>query len=238
MRTFVFTCLLLLGMTTFAQDANFHIYLCLGQSNMEGNAKVEEQDTVAVDSRFQVLAAVDCPNLGRTKGNWYKAVPPLARCYTGLTPGDYFGRAMVANLPSNVRVGIINVAVGGCRIELFDKDNYQSYVETSPDWLKNMVKEYGGNPYEGQAAQNQAAIKKTGRKQEREERIRREEDIDVKSVSEIEQELREELAKEMENRKRKEEERELARRAEEELAEAEKIIEEKEALEEAEKKGE
>lgn len=61
MRTFVFTCLLLLGMTTFAQDANFHIYLCLGQSNMEGNAKVEEQDTVAVDSRFQVLAAVDCP---------------------------------------------------------------------------------------------------------------------------------------------------------------------------------
>ena len=24
--------------------------------------------------------------------------------------------------------------------------------------------EYGGNPYEGQAAQNQAAIKKTGRK--------------------------------------------------------------------------
>ena len=57
MRTFVFTCLLLLGMTIFAQDANFHIYLCLGQSNMEGNAKVEEQDTVAVDSRFQVLAA-------------------------------------------------------------------------------------------------------------------------------------------------------------------------------------
>ena len=95
MRTFVFTCLLLLGMTTFAQDANFHIYLCLGQSNMEGNAKVEEQDTVAVDSRFQVLAAVDCPNLGRTKGNWYKAVPPLARCYTGLTPGDYFGRVVV-----------------------------------------------------------------------------------------------------------------------------------------------
>ena len=46
MRTFVFTCLLLLGMTTFAQDANFHVYLCLGQSNMEGNAKVEEQDRV------------------------------------------------------------------------------------------------------------------------------------------------------------------------------------------------
>ena len=33
--------------------------------------------------------------------------------------------------------------------------------------------EYGGNPYEGRAAQNQAAIKKTGRKQEREDGIRR-----------------------------------------------------------------
>ena len=33
--------------------------------------------------------------------------------------------------------------------------------------------EYGGNPYEGQAAQNQAAIKKTGRKQEREDGKRR-----------------------------------------------------------------
>ena len=33
--------------------------------------------------------------------------------------------------------------------------------------------EYGGNPYEGQAAQNQAAIKKTGRKQEQEDGIRR-----------------------------------------------------------------
>ena len=33
--------------------------------------------------------------------------------------------------------------------------------------------EYGGNPYEGQAAQNQAAIKKTGRKKEREDGIRR-----------------------------------------------------------------
>lgn len=24
-----------------AQDKNFHIYLCIGQSNMEGNAQVE-----------------------------------------------------------------------------------------------------------------------------------------------------------------------------------------------------
>jgi hypothetical protein len=133
-------------MNAFSQDQNFHIYLCFGQSNMEGNAKIEPQDTT-VDSRFQVLEAVDCPDLGRTKDHWYTAVPPLCRSHTGLTPADYFGRTMVANLPKKIRVGIINVSVGGCKIELFDKDNYQSYVTTAPSWMINMIKEYNGNPY-------------------------------------------------------------------------------------------
>lgn len=138
--------ILLSATNIHSQDQNFYIFLCFGQSNMEGNAKFEAQDTM-VDSRFQVMEAVDCPNLNRTKGNWYTAVPPLCRCYTGLTPADYFGRTLVANLPKNIKVGVINVSVGGCRIELFDKDNFQSYVTNSPDWLKNMVKEYDGNPY-------------------------------------------------------------------------------------------
>lgn len=128
-------------------NEKFHIYLCLGQSNMEGNAKIESCDTVNVNPRFKVLQAVDCPDLGREKGKWYTAVPPLARCGTGLTPADYFGRTLVDSLPSDVGIGVINVAVGGCRIELFDKDNYASYVSESPDWLKNMVAEYDGNPY-------------------------------------------------------------------------------------------
>jgi len=113
---------------------------------MEGNARIESQDTI-VDKRFQVLAAVDCPELGRAKGNWYTAVPPLCRCRTGLTPADYFGRTMVANLPDKSRVGVINVSVAGCKIELFDKDNFQSYASTAPSWMTNIIKEYGGNPY-------------------------------------------------------------------------------------------
>lgn len=128
-------------------NEKFHIYLCLGQSNMEGNAKIEACDTVNVTPRFKVLQAVDCPDLGREKGKWYTAVPPLARCGTGLTPADYFGRTLADSLPADVEIGVINVAVGGCRIELFDKDNYASYVAGSPDWLKNMVAEYDGNPY-------------------------------------------------------------------------------------------
>lgn len=125
----------------------FHVYLCLGQSNMEGNARIEAQDTIGVNKRFQVMQAVDCSDRGRVKGEWYKAVPPLARCRTGLTPVDYFGRTLVAELPEHIKVGVINVAVGGCKIELFDKENYQTYVNESPDWLKNMVNEYDGNPY-------------------------------------------------------------------------------------------
>jgi hypothetical protein len=137
---------LFIGSNSFAQNPKFYVYLCFGQSNMEGNAKFEPQDTI-VNKRFKVLEAVDCENLKRKKGEWYTAVPPLTRCTTGLTPADYFGREMIANLPDDVTVGVINVAVGGCKIELFDKDNYESYVSTSPDWLKNTVSQYDGNPY-------------------------------------------------------------------------------------------
>ena len=131
----------------FSQDKKFYIFLCFGQSNMEGNARIEPQDTLSVDPRFRVLAALDCANLNRTKGNWYTAVPPLSRCNTGLTPADYFGRTMVKNLPEDIRIGVINVSVGGCKIELFDKDNYQAYVSTAPQWMKGMINQYDGDPY-------------------------------------------------------------------------------------------
>ena len=137
---------LLSGMKAFSQDPDFHIYLCFGQSNMEGAARVEPQDTT-VDDRFLVLEAVNCPDIGRTMGQWYPAVPPLCRCRTGLSPADYFGRTMVENLPKNIRVGVINVSIGGCKIELFDKDNYKEYVSTAPGWMTNMINEYDGNPY-------------------------------------------------------------------------------------------
>lgn len=139
--------LFLLSLTAGAQDKNFYIFLCFGQSNMEGNARIEAQDTIRVNPRFQVMEAVDCPTINRVKGNWYTAKPPLCRCRTGLTPADYFGRELVATLPEKVRVGVINVAVGGCKIELFDKDQYESYTTDVPSWMKNMISEYDGNPY-------------------------------------------------------------------------------------------
>lgn len=147
LRLFAFFSLFFVALQLSAQDKNFYIFLCLGQSNMEGAARIEPQDSVGIDPRFQVLATLNCDNRNRIQGNWYPAVPPLCRCRTGLSPADYFGRTLVANLPAKVRVGVINVSIGGCKIELFDRDNYQSYVASSPDWLKNMVKDYDGNPY-------------------------------------------------------------------------------------------
>jgi hypothetical protein len=113
---------------------------------MEGNATIGQQDRT-VDPRFQVLWATDCSNLGRLKGHWYAAVPPLCRCWSGLTPADYFGRTLVANLPSNIRVGVVNVSVAGCAIELYDKVNYPAYVSTAPSWMISIINAYGGNPY-------------------------------------------------------------------------------------------
>ncbi|HET7732603.1 MAG TPA: sialate O-acetylesterase, partial [Paludibacter sp.] len=147
LSSFFVTLFILISVNSFSQDKNFYIFLCFGQSNMEGNARFEPEDTVNIDPRFQVMSTLDCDALGRVKGNWYKAVPPLCRCNTGLTPADYFGRTLVANLPAKVKVGIINVAVGGCKIELFEKGNYQSYIASAPDWMKNMVKNYDNNPY-------------------------------------------------------------------------------------------
>ena len=128
-------------------DPNFHIYLCFGQSNMEGNAKIEAQDRTGVSSRFKMMAAVDMPSSSRKKGEWYVAYPPLCRDWTGLTPADYFGRTMVENLPDSISVGIINVAVGGCAIELFDEDQCAAYIKGAADWLQGYCREYDNNPY-------------------------------------------------------------------------------------------
>lgn len=113
---------------------------------MEGSSHYEAQDTL-VNPRFQVLSAVDNKELGRVKGNWYPARAPLCRPNTGLTPADYFGRTMVENLPENVRIGVVHVAVGGCRIELFQKDKREAYVKTAPDWMAGILKAYDNDPY-------------------------------------------------------------------------------------------
>ena len=128
-------------------DPNFQIYLCFGQSNMEGNATPEAQDYENVSERFKMMAAVDFSNPVRKRGEWYSAIPPLCRQGTGLTPADYFGRTMVEKLPDNVKVGVINVAVGGTSIKGFMEEYVADYVAGEADWFKNYMACYDNNPF-------------------------------------------------------------------------------------------
>ena len=41
-------------------DPNFYIYICFGQSNMEGNAPAEEIDKKGIDNRFRLLHRYVC----------------------------------------------------------------------------------------------------------------------------------------------------------------------------------
>ena len=129
-------------------DPNFYIYICFGQSNMEGNAQWEAQDEGNVDERFQMLATCDFDNPKRTLGNWYKAECPIVSPVGKLGPSDYFGRTMVQELPDK-KIGVIAVAMGGSPIEMFDKDLYeQKYKENYNEWWAQIARNYyGANPY-------------------------------------------------------------------------------------------
>ncbi len=125
-------------------DPDFHIYICFGQSNMEGASNAESQD-MTVSDRFKMMSTTTCGS--RQLYQWYTATPPLARCNTGLCPADYFGRTLVEKLNPNIRVGVIVVAVAGADIQIFEQSGYQSYLSSAADWLKSAASAYGDNCY-------------------------------------------------------------------------------------------
>ena len=135
-----------------AVDPNFYIFLCFGQSNMEGNARPEAADLASPGPRFLLMPAVDFPAVGdrpaRKMGEWCEASAPLCRPNTGLTPADWFGRTMVASLPNNIKIGVIHVAIGGIDIKGFLPDSIKEYAEKkAPGWMKGMLAAYDNNPY-------------------------------------------------------------------------------------------
>ena len=151
MKKFFLTAMLLLCAVMGAQaevDPNFYIYICFGQSNMEGNAQWEAQDVGNVDPRFQMLATCNFDNPKRKLGNWYTAECPIVSPVGKLGPSDYFGRTMVKELPDK-KIGVIAVAMGGSPIEMFDKDLYeQKYKDNYNEWWAQIARNYyGENPY-------------------------------------------------------------------------------------------
>jgi hypothetical protein len=122
-----------------------HLYIAFGQSNMQGPGEAQAQDQNGVPERFKVLNVVGAtyaygntvvsnitPNGGkRTKGEWYKAVPPnivngtnptgSSGTKVGLSPVDYFGRTVVDGTPESIEIGIVAVAFGDLALSSFRK---------------------------------------------------------------------------------------------------------------------
>ena len=161
MKQFLLTAVMLLCSVMGAKaevDPNFYIYICFGQSNMEGNADWEVQDE-GVDSHFQMLATCNFPERkvkgdntkkipARQMGKWYTAECPIVSPVGKLGPSDYFGRTMVEQLPDK-KIGVIAVAMGGSPIEMFDKDLYwDKYQANYNEWWAQIARNYyGENPY-------------------------------------------------------------------------------------------
>ena len=129
-------------------DPNFYIYLCFGQSNMEGNAQPQNVDKQNVDERFLMLATCNFSSPKRKMGEWYQATPPIVSPWGGLGMADYFGRTMVAALPANVRVGVVDVAIGGIAIEGFMPDKIAGILAKAENWQAERIRAYGSNPYQ------------------------------------------------------------------------------------------
>lgn len=128
-------------------DPDFHIYLMFGQSNMEGAGTIEEQDRIS-NPRVKVMSNLNCSNLGRNYGNWYLASPPLNRCWSGLGPGDYFGKSMADGMPSSVTIGLVPAAISGIAIEFYQKSaplgrndvDFPAEFNGGYAWLLDMAK--------------------------------------------------------------------------------------------------
>lgn len=126
-----------------------HVFLCIGQSNMEGNAAIQTKDKT-VDPRFQsyVCYAGNYAGQKYEVGDLRTAVPPLCRAgqMGGIGVTDYFGRTMVKYLPEDETVRVAVVALGGTAIDGFLPDLKDNYIKGAADWLQGYYKCYNNDP--------------------------------------------------------------------------------------------
>lgn len=141
-------------------DPNFFIFLGIGQSNMQGKAPIEAQDTRSdanfTDADWARYKKMIIVNSDQSKvGTWATAKPPIVRPDTQLGVTDYFGRTLVKGLDERYKIGVVVVAVDGCQIHAFSKSKStcENYLEdayfASPrqTWVINAAAEYGNYPY-------------------------------------------------------------------------------------------
>ena len=154
-----------LAFVSAAPDPNFHIYIAYGQSNMAGAGDIRNGIDNVEHPRYKMFNTNICSGTYNALGysgvrinrptlyEVYPAIPPMFHCTEGLSVADWFGRALADSLPG-VTVAVIPVAVGGTKIELFDKDKYADYLSNDPtknendvpaQYLVNFAKDYGSD---------------------------------------------------------------------------------------------
>jgi len=96
-----------------AADADFHLYLLIGQSNMAGRGKMELKDKVVVPRVLMLNKA----------NEWVSAVDPISfdKTIAGVSLGRTFGIEM-AKADPKVKIGLIPCAVGGTPIRRWQQN--------------------------------------------------------------------------------------------------------------------
>jgi len=122
MHRWLFGLFALVDCTLPAADADFHLYLLIGQSNMAGRGKIELQDKVAVPRVLMLNKA----------NEWVSAVDPISfdKSIAGVSLGRTFGIEM-AQANKKVKIGLIPCAVGGTPIRRWQQkgDLYQKALK-------------------------------------------------------------------------------------------------------------
>ncbi len=109
----------------------FHLYLLIGQSNMAGRGKIEQQDKTPHPRVLKL-----------TKENtWARGIDPLhfdKPQIAGVGLGSSFGRTM-ADADPDVTIGLIPCAVGGTPLVRWQKDGdlYKQAVERAKIAMKD-----------------------------------------------------------------------------------------------------
>ena len=164
-KVILFAILMLMGQSMISDrvmaqepDPNFFIFLGIGQSNMQGKAPIEAQDTRSdanfTDADWARYKKMIIVNSDQSKvGTWATAKPPIVRPDTQLGVTDYFGRTLVKGLDERYKIGVVVVAVDGCQIEAFSKNrnecenNLEDEQMAGHTWVTGAAAQYGNYPY-------------------------------------------------------------------------------------------
>jgi len=131
-------------------EPEVHIYLAIGQSNMQGAAHV--QGTIPFHERVEVLQSETCPaadNNPHQYGEWREMFVPIVMCKEGtrplpqggeapigLGPADSFAVAMAEASGPNVTIGIVGTAHGNTSIEQHLPSCTSNCL---PSWANNTI---------------------------------------------------------------------------------------------------